>query len=198
MINKPLKSYTAPHTVKSLAIPLIALTQCLSTFAHADQNSTRDTIYFTLPPSPQVLASHLFGVIEAQPLTRSISFKKSESAATPVKERSVAMPILFHFGKTSVTEESKPFLDNIGKMLITPSNNDHTLIVEGHTDAVGSSEYNQMLSELRANAIKDYLVVNYGVNPDRLRPKGKGESALYNTSNPNSGENRRVEFLPNY
>jgi len=167
----------------------------LTGVAHA-QSVARDTVYFTLPPSPEVLASHLFGDIPQQPMTRSISFKKTVAAPTVETKKSVTMPILFHFGKTTITQESKPFLDNVGLMMTTQSNQKHALVVEGHTDSVGSDEYNQGLSELRAIAIRDYLVTNYGINPNRLHPSGRGESALYNTTNPRSGENRRVEFLP--
>jgi len=183
-------------------IPIIINMAILGSNVQADQSKARDTIYFTLPPSPEVLASHLFGEAEKRPLTRSISFKKSPSTnsqtnTTPVvAQKSVTMPVLFHFGKTSITNASKPFLDNVGKMLVAESNIDRALVVEGHTDAVGSNEFNQRLSELRALAIRDYLVENYGINPIRLMPVGKGESTLYNTINPNSGENRRVEFMP--
>jgi len=160
-------------------------------------NQSRDTIYFTLPPSPEVLASHLFSDEKKKPLTRSISFKKPSQGNTPVTAvKSVAMPVLFHFGKTTITDESIQYLDNVGEMLMSESHSDRALIVEGHTDAVGPTGYNQRLSELRALAIKDYLTEYHGVEPQRLKPVGKGESALYNTINPNSGENRRVEFMP--
>ena len=160
-------------------------------------NETRDTIYFTLPPSPEVLASHLFSEVEKKPLTRSISFKKPSQSNTPVADvKSVAMPVLFHFGKTTITDESIQYLDNVGKMLMSESYTERQLVVEGHTDAVGPTGYNQRLSELRALAIKDYLVEYHGVEPQRLKPVGKGEAALYNTINPNSRENRRVEFMP--
>ena len=166
----------------------------VTTVAQA-QTGARDTVYFTLPPSPEVLASHLFGDAPSQPLTRSISFKKP-GVAPVQKNKSVTMPILFHFGKTTITQESRPFLNNVGEMLVAEANANRALVVEGHTDSVGSDLFNQGLSEQRANAIRDYLVNHYGIDPGRLLPVGRGESALYNTVNPRSGENRRVEFLP--
>jgi len=189
-------SSTTRKTLKSIFFPIIFVSHFLSSYSQADSAGERDTIYFTLPPSPEVLASHLFGVSEARPLTRSLSFKDSNASEQTEKERSVTMPILFYFGKTTITSDSKPFLDNVGKMLVAPENLVKRLVVEGHTDSIGSSNYNFTLSERRARAIKEYLVSNFGVHPDRLTTVGKGESFLYNQQNPTSAENRRVEFLP--
>lgn len=181
----------------AISIPLLIGINIMASSANAEFSAARDTVYFTLPPSPEVLASHLFGDEPKHPLTRSISFKKSTTQAVSApKTKSVTMPILFHFGKTTIINESRPFLDNVGEMLISPANADRALIVEGHTDAVGPSEFNQTLSELRALAIRDYLVNNFAIDPLRLMPIGRGESSLYDTINPKSGENRRVEFMP--
>jgi len=49
-------------------------------------------------------------------------------------------------------------------------------IVEGHTDSTGATEYNQVLSERRAQAVRDLLVNRYGVNPAQLKAIGRGES----------------------
>ena len=49
------------------------------------------------------------------------------------------------------------------------------MLVTGHTDRIGSAEYNQKLSERRANQVKDYLV-SQGVDASRLQAVGKGES----------------------
>lgn len=183
--------------VRKLAILLMIGVNTLAAGVHAGDVSSRDTVYFTLPPSPEVLASHLFGGEPERPLTRSISFKKPTSDERVVENRrSVTMPVLFHFGKTTITRESRPFLDNVGEMLVSPSYADRALIVEGHTDAIGSAEFNQGLSELRALAIRDYLVNNFAIDPARLLPVGRGESLLYNKINPKAGENRRVEFMP--
>jgi len=188
----PLKNSTG--LFGAAVISLISAITVLPTGAMAQ---ARDTVYFTLPPSPQVLAAHLFGNQTQQqpPRTRSISFKNNSGSPEPAN-KSVTMPILFHFGKTTITQESRPFLDNVGKMLVATATENHALVVEGHTDSVGAKDYNQGLSERRASAIRDYLVRHHGISPTRLIPVGRGESALYNTINPKAGENRRVEFLP--
>ncbi|TYO99080.1 outer membrane protein OmpA-like peptidoglycan-associated protein [Geothermobacter ehrlichii] len=70
-----------------------------------------------------------------------------------------------------------------------------TLLVAGHTDSTGSEEYNQRLSERRAEVVKNALVGN-GVNPERIRTIGYGESRPIASNASESGRqlNRRVEI----
>lgn len=71
---------------------------------------------------------------------------------------------------------------------------DKKLTVEGHTDSIGSEEYNMELSVRRANSVKDYLVETHDINPDRLEANGAGESKLIDPLNPKAALNRRVQF----
>ncbi len=64
----------------------------------------------------------------------------------------------------------------------------------GHTDASGSNGYNLRLSKRRADSVRQHLVVNCGIAPERLQAIGVGEDYPLITSNPNAAENRRVEF----
>lgn len=68
--------------------------------------------------------------------------------------------------------------------------------IEGHTDNVGSAEYNMKLSKARAKAVVDYLVAK-GLNEFRLEYKGYGSTRpiVPNTSPQNQALNRRVEFI---
>lgn len=68
--------------------------------------------------------------------------------------------------------------------------------VEGHTDSVGSDEYNQRLSDQRANAVREYLV-SQGLRSDMLTAKGFGETTPVTTNDTASGrqQNRRVELV---
>ena len=65
-----------------------------------------------------------------------------------------------------------------------------TILVSGHTDSVGSESYNQLLSERRAQSVRDALV-NRSVDPRRLRVVGLGESQPISSNN---AMNRRVEL----
>ncbi|MFK8079480.1 MAG: OmpA family protein [Granulosicoccus sp.] len=193
------KSISPTHyagcSLKVAAVACLALMYSgLGHTADATDFTERDTIFYSEPPTAEDLGQHLFPALENTGLTRGISFKESKTQSSV--DKSVSMPVLFHFGKTSVIEESRPFLDRIGQMLLKPEYVNQKLVVEGHTDAVGTTTNNQRLSELRALAIKEYLVSQFAIDPYRLFPTGKGESRLIEPEAPTDRANRRVEFLP--
>ena len=72
---------------------------------------------------------------------------------------------------------------------------DETVSVEGHTDNVGSPEYNQGLSERRAYSVRDYLA-SQGVTPSRISAIGYGEARPKSSNDTPEGRqlNRRVEI----
>ena len=107
--------------------------------------------------------------------------------------------IYFDFDKSDVRNESYRTLDSLASFL--KSNPDARIELSAHTDAVGSNEYNDELSNKRANACCDYLV-KVGINRNRIVPKGYGERKLVNNCRekeqcPDSEhqKNRRVEIL---
>jgi outer membrane protein OmpA-like peptidoglycan-associated protein len=70
------------------------------------------------------------------------------------------------------------------------------LEVEGHTDSVGTDEYNQRLSENRANSVRDFLV-HEGTNTSSIAARGFGEYQPVATNDTAAGrqQNRRVELI---
>jgi outer membrane protein OmpA-like peptidoglycan-associated protein len=90
----------------------------------------------------------------------------------PAPKRIVLRGITFDFNKSNIKKEFVPVLDEAAQIL--KDNADVQVTVEGHTDSIGSDEYNQKLSERRANAVKAYLV-SRGVAASRLDAVGKGE-----------------------
>jgi outer membrane protein OmpA-like peptidoglycan-associated protein len=68
-------------------------------------------------------------------------------------------------------------------------------LIGGHTDAVGSDQYNERLSEQRAASVKEYLVERSGIQAHRLVDKGFGESRLLDSKHPLDGVNRRVQII---
>jgi outer membrane protein OmpA-like peptidoglycan-associated protein len=69
--------------------------------------------------------------------------------------------------------------------------------LEGHTDAIGTDEYNQRLSERRAAAVKDYLIGKGAVGKDKITAIGHGETRPVASNNTKEGraKNRRTEIL---
>ena len=68
-------------------------------------------------------------------------------------------------------------------------------MLAGHTDAKGGDDYNQGLSERRAEAVKRYLIERYRIQPDHLVAVGYGEKQLKAPTDPLGAENRRVQIV---
>ena len=87
-------------------------------------------------------------------------------------------------------------LVELNKVIRFKSNNpDISIEISGHTDNVGSREYNQELSEKRAKSVLEYLTEN-GVEDSRLSFAGYGQEqpAFPNDTADNRQKNRRIEF----
>lgn len=115
--------------------------------------------------------------------------------ATPTVEarKPVENTVLFDFDKSTIKAEAKPVLDAIvGELKEFGSD---TIVVEGHTCNIGTDQYNQGLSERRANAVVNYLT-SAGIAQSRIMSKGLGEStpAVPNDSPANRAKNRRAYF----
>ncbi len=82
--------------------------------------------------------------------------------------------VLFDFDKSVVKPEGQRHLDVevVEKMKAHPEV--ELVLITGHTDRIGTDEYNQALSERRAAAVKNYLA-SQGIAPERMRTQGKGE-----------------------
>lgn len=104
--------------------------------------------------------------------------------------------INFEFESAALSWQAKKNLDEFGKSMLDPSLQGHTFIIAGHTDDIGAEDYNMELSRRRANEVKNYLVTQFGLNPDNLLIEAHGESKPYNLSKTEEARaiNRRVEF----
>ena len=103
--------------------------------------------------------------------------------------------VLFDTGSDRIRPESTPTLKEIGTML--KEHGDLKLVIEGHTDNVGTAASNQSLSEKRAEAVRQYLIGTYGVDASRLQAKGFGASKPSTGNDTPEGrqQNRRVELV---
>lgn len=103
--------------------------------------------------------------------------------------------LVFETGKAIIKPESFPFLDEVAQVMNDVRAKDWTLKIAGHTDNVGSDEFNKKLSLNRANAVKTYLGTK-GVDATRITAEGFGESKPIASNDTVDGraKNRRVEF----
>ncbi len=99
--------------------------------------------------------------------------------------------VKFKYNSDVLEPEAKLNLDEFAKALKTPQLAANSFLVEGHTDAAGSAEYNLGLSERRAQAVVRYLSER-GVDTAKLLPRGYGQSKPL-VADKYSGDNRRVE-----
>lgn len=108
---------------------------------------------------------------------------------------SVNIYINFAFNSAELTSDARITLDGLGAALRTPRLEPFTFTIAGHTDAKGGVEFNQKLSERRAEAVRGYLVTQGNVAIERLSAKGYGKSQLLDPGNPEDGVNRRVQVI---
>ncbi|GIV25057.1 MAG: hypothetical protein KatS3mg026_0749 [Bacteroidia bacterium] len=101
--------------------------------------------------------------------------------------------IFFDFDKATLRPESKAELERVYQILV--ENPKMKVRIAGHTDSMGSDEYNQRLSEARAKSVYEYLIQR-GISADRLSYIGYGESRPIDTNDTEEGRqnNRRVEL----
>jgi outer membrane protein OmpA-like peptidoglycan-associated protein len=125
------------------------------------------------------------------------SLRRAGADAT-VTERGVRInlpDILFGFDRSDLTADARQLVGEISGILRERAPG-REVLVEGHTDSVGSEQYNQSLSERRADAAARALIAN-GVNRRLVRSKGFGEYRPIASNDTDAGRqrNRRVEIV---
>lgn len=109
------------------------------------------------------------------------------------KDLSVSLNVLFGNNSAEVSNPNDPQIREFAEFLQRFVNT--SAVIEGHTSALGRAEYNLSLSERRAQAVKDLLVNQYGIDAGRLAAVGFGETQLLDSSNTAEAHrvNRRIE-----
>lgn len=149
-------------------------------------------------------------MVETGPVvkTRGIRMRgEAQVAATPVAQETVAVQqsdpparkainarVQFEFDSFDLTEDARGVLDRLAAVLNDELMQDQVIEIEGHADASGPDAYNLTLSQLRARAVRAYLIQDHGIAGERLPFVGKGESEPYDPADPTAAVNRRVVF----
>jgi outer membrane protein OmpA-like peptidoglycan-associated protein len=128
--------------------------------------------------------------------TRSLSAGDRDRVASIAKDKpSIDLEITFDYNSANISRKAQGAVAELGKALSNPALKGGVFMVAGHTDAKGGDEYNQSLSEKRADAIKRHLTEKFGIAAENLVTVGYGKSQLKNTGNPFAEENRRVQVV---
>lgn len=161
--------------------------------------------YTITAKSPQYFPESQDAYIDAEGVTQTVRFALTHEPepevidtpviAIPVKvgAKVVLHNLFFATGKTQILPESEQALDELARFM--KQHPGVEVRITGHTDNVGSDRDNQILSEGRANAVRDALVER-GVAAKRIAAEGKGESEPIadNATEEGRAKNRRVEF----
>ncbi|NUP84686.1 MAG: OmpA family protein [Burkholderiaceae bacterium] len=151
--------------------------------------------------NPVDVATILSGKAPQRVKTRSIHLlgeaTPAESAApvapTAAPAQALSLQVRFGFGSAEIADVARPQLDALAAGIrMLPA--ERAVLVEGHTDVIGSDAYNRELSHRRAEAVKRYLSAAHGIDPDRLLTAGFGKSRMIAGLDPTAAENRRVQF----
>ena len=104
----------------------------------------------------------------------------------------------FDFDKSTIKKGYDQDIDNLaGVMKQYP---DLNVVIEGHTDSLGSDAYNEKLSQERADAVKNYMVEENGIDANRIKAIGFGEKQPVASNDTSEGraQNRRAEAAVDY
>ena len=129
-------------------------------------------------------------VADGQMRTRSLRNLQVEQLPPP----SISLTIQFDFNSSKVSASSASQLDQLAKALKSDDLATLSFRIEGHTDGKGSADYNLSLSQMRADAVKKYLLRS-GVTQARLETEGMGDKDLVNKEDKFAAENRRVRIV---
>ncbi|HKJ25627.1 MAG TPA: OmpA family protein, partial [Myxococcota bacterium] len=140
------------------------------------------------PPPPEPLPA-----IEPVPPAPEPPPPPPPPATDAVKEKIVLRGVNFDFDRAEIRGDAAVILDEAVEIL--KRNPNRQVVIEGHTDWTGPEEYNQTLSENRAEAVKKYMIEN-GVEEGNLSVVGYGETqpVAPNDTRDGRSRNRRVEL----
>lgn len=183
----------------------LAASLCIATgAAHAAEAASESRILRALTPksltrnlsgekTPQDIQRQTF-INSVRGKTRSLSMDERAEVATIARDRpSIDLEIYFDYNSAEIANKAVPDLMNLGRALTNPTLQGGVFLLSGHTDAKGGADYNQGLSERRAQSVKTFLMQNFRIPGENLVAAGYGKERLKNQANPLGPENRRVQ-----
>jgi outer membrane protein OmpA-like peptidoglycan-associated protein len=127
---------------------------------------------------------------------RPAAKEEREELAEIVKDKpKIDLEIFFDYNSDAIGPKAIVAVNALGEALIKPGLKGSVFVLNGHTDAAGSHEYNLNLSHRRAQSVRRYLIETYRIAPDTLLVAGFGKERLKLPHDPLAGQNRRVEVV---
>jgi len=126
------------------------------------------------PAIPAALPRAAIRPVPASPAARAPSGTAEPAATAQSGAPSVNLTVQFGNDSAQLTPQAMHTLDQLGTALTSPALANFRFRIEGHTDAVGNHDHNQVLSEQRAKAVVDYLADKFHVDRSRVEAVGMG------------------------
>lgn len=123
--------------------------------------------------------------------SRGLCIGTESECGAPERPKPFDLRVQFALNSADLTEEARTKLDAFAEAARNERLARAKFFIDGHTDGWGDDDLNQSLSERRARSVVQYLVAN-GVDPDKLIPRGYGETKPM-TDDVYADVNRRVE-----
>ena len=155
--------------------------------AHAQSTPTEQDIIDALLPG----TGGTSGAVRTRSMSGDRGVDVSGGAETVP---SINLKVNFEFDSARLDNESMLTLDVLGRALSSDELEGQSIEIIGHTDARGTVEYNDALSQRRAAAVVGYIVGKFAVDGSRIASKGMGERHLLDEAHPEAAVNRRVEI----
>ena len=133
--------------------------------------------------------------ISVEPAQAPNAEERSQIAEIARDKPAIDLEILFEYNSAEISPKAVPALVALGNALLRQDLKGSVFFINGHTDAAGSADYNQALSQRRANSVRWMLIEQYKLAPDTLISVGFGKEQLKNPAKPLGEENRRVQIV---
>jgi outer membrane protein OmpA-like peptidoglycan-associated protein len=191
---------------------ILSASLALAPAGWAQSNPSADDLIKSLTPTAQSMkTSGTRGLHRLGPVSDATAPAAEPAGALPVHHASMEtrMPapaaeapsaslfVQFPSGSADLTPQAMVTLNELGKALSSSALSTYHFRIEGHTDTVGSKDYNRALSERRAETVTAYIKQKFGVEGSRMVPVGLGSDQLLVPTGDQTPEarNRRVQVV---
>jgi outer membrane protein OmpA-like peptidoglycan-associated protein len=148
------------------------------------------------PTQAEIAKAKTIEDLKSKAASRGLSVPERAQLADAVSDKpTLDLVIYFDFNSANISSKSKASLDALGTALKDDSLKDAAIMVAGHTDAKGRADYNQSLSERRADAVRKYLNDRFAVPVGNFTVVGFGAERLKDNASPYASVNRRVQIV---
>lgn len=193
-----------PFTVAALAAAFLASALAAAAVAQTkppkvleDNQVTEKALLDALTPTDDELKDLRTRSLRVGPASGQVAGTQAAAAAASsvAPRRDVSLLVTFVTNSTALTNRAQQLLDVVGRALKSEQLAALKFTVEGHADPRGNKQANMVLSQGRAESVRNYLISAHGIDGARLFAVGKGDTELLNKVTVSAPENRRVTLV---